>query len=316
MSLELPNINFGYACISAIIPQCSTAKTVPMGQFKNIESQEAQVWRLERVARENLTNTIRLLWHNIAEGFKLYRFSSQLVPLANHPLGQIWDYTEVLKEDFQKIGRIIRDNDLRVSSHPGQYTVINTTSEKTFQSSLQDLVYHDKVLAAMELDENAVMVVHVGGVYNDKEAALKRFITNFKRLPASVQSRIVIENDDVSYSIKDVLYLSEALGRPMVLDVHHHRCFNQGEDLAQYLPKIFATWQGLKRPPKVHLSSPQSEKTPLNHADYINPNDFLSFLEIAQDYTFDVMIEAKKQDEAVLKLWEDLDLITTTTLNP
>lgn len=313
--MQLPNINFGYACISSVIANCSTAKTVPLSQFKNIESREAQIYRLERIARENLTNTIRLLWHNIAEGFKLYRFSSQLIPLANHPLGQIWDYTSVLSDELTKIGRIIRDNDLRVSSHPGQYTVINTTSAKIFENSVLDLVYHDTVLKAMGLDHNAVMVIHVGGVYNDKASALKRFITNFQRLPESVQHRLVIENDDVSYSIKDVLYLCETLKRPMVLDVHHHKCYNQGENLAEYLPKIFATWEGMQRPPKIHFSSPQSPKTPLNHADYINADEFKNFLDIAKDYTFDVMIEAKKQDEAVLKLWEDLGLrVPTSTI--
>lgn len=308
MTLELPNINFGYACISTMIPNCSTAKTVPMTQFKKIESTEAQIWRLENVARENLNNTIRLLWHNIAEGIKLYRFSSQLIPLANHPLGQIWDWQEVLTEELTKIGQIIKENDLRVSTHPGQYTVINTKTAKTFQSAIADLTYHDDVLTAMGLDDNAVMVVHVGGVYNDKAEALERFITNFRRLPESIQRRIVIENDDTSYSIKDVLYLCDTLQRPMVLDVHHHNCYNQGEDLEEYLPRIFATWEGLARPPKVHFSSPKSPKDWLSHADYINSDAFMGFLELAINYTFDVMIEAKKQDSAVLKLWEEIDL--------
>lgn len=308
MTLELPNIHFGYACISAMIPKCSTAKTVPMSQFNKLETTEGKIYRLESVARENVTNTTRLLWHNIAEGIKLYRFSSQLIPLANHPTGQIWDFAEVLGDELAKIGRIIQDNDLRVSTHPGQYTVVNTTSDKTFKNAVNDLLYHDKVLTTMGLDENAVMVIHVGGVYNDKEAALERFLTNFRRLPESVQRRIVIENDDTSYSIKDVLYLCESLERPMVLDVHHHNCYNQGEDLVEYLPRIFATWRDLQRPPKIHFSSPKSPKDQLSHADYINADAFLAFLEIAIHYTFDVMIEAKKQDSAVLKLWEDIDL--------
>lgn len=309
MVLELPYIHFGYACISTLIPNCSTARTVPMTQFNKIETTEGKIYRLETVARENLTNTTRLLWHNLAEGIKLYRFSSQLIPLANHPSGQIWDYTRVLSGELTKIGEIVRKNDLRVSSHPGQYTVINTANEKTFRNAVNDLVYHDTVLTAMGLDENAVMVVHVGGVYNDKEASLQRFITNFRRLPESVQRRIVIENDDTSYSVKDVLRLCETLKRPMVLDVHHHNCYQQGEELAEYLPRIFATWEGLRRPPKIHFSSPKSAKDRLSHADYIDAGAFMDFLEIAGDYTFDVMIEAKKQDGAVMKLWEDIDLV-------
>ena len=229
MTLELPNIDFGYACISSIIKDCSTAKTVSLNKFKEVEDDEIKVYRLEKVARANLKNTTRLMWHNITEGFKLYRFSSQLIPLANHPLGQVWDFTKTLSDELSKIGRIINTNDLKVSTHPGQYTVINTNKEETFQNAILDLKYHDKVLTSMGLDENAVMVTHVGGVYGDKEKSIERFITNFKQLPSSVQNRIVIENDDSAYSIKDVLYLCETLNRPMVLDVHHHNCYNQGE---------------------------------------------------------------------------------------
>lgn len=308
MTLELPNIHFGYACISSVVKNCSTAKTVPLNRFKEMEDAEAKVWRLEKTARENLKNTTRLLWHNITEGFKLYRFSSQLIPLANHPAGQIWDWTDTLSEELTKIGKIIKNNDLRVSSHPGQYSVINTNSEKTFNNTVRDLIYHDTLLSTMDLDENAVMVVHVGGVYDDKKAALKRFITNFHRLPESVQHRIIIENDDTSYSVQDVLYLCESLKRPMVLDVHHHNCYNQGERLEEYLPRIFATWDGLKRPPKIHFSSPKSKRDPLSHANYVSADAFMAFLEIAIDYTFDVMVEAKKQDAAVIQLWEDIDL--------
>ena len=308
MTLELPNIDFGYACISSIIKDCSTAKTVSLNKFKEVEDDEIKVYRLEKVARANLKNTTRLMWHNITEGFKLYRFSSQLIPLANHPLGQVWDFTETLSDELAKIGRIINNNDLKVSTHPGQYTVINTNKEATFQNAILDLKYHDKVLTSMGLDENAVMVTHVGGVYGDKEKSIERFITNFKQLPSSVQNRIVIENDDSAYSIKDVLYLCETLNRPMVLDVHHHNCYNQGEELEEYLPRIFKTWDQLDRPPKIHFSSPRTKKDPKSHADYIDPHAFLAFLETAIDYTFDVMVEAKKQDGAVMKLWEDIDL--------
>ncbi|MEJ6950911.1 UV DNA damage repair endonuclease UvsE [Natronospora cellulosivora (SeqCode)] len=306
--MDLDKIDLGYACISAIIKDCSTAKTVPLGTFKKIEDKEGRIYRLETVARANLKNTIRLLWHNIAENINLYRFSSQLIPLGNHPLGEIFDYENILNEELKKIGRIIKNNNLKVSTHPGQYTVINTNNEDTFQNSIRDLEYHDKVLTAMGLDENAVMVTHVGGVYGDKKKALRRFLENFKLVPESVQNRLVIENDDSSYSIGDVLELCQEIKRPMVLDVHHHNCYNQGENLREYLDRIFSTWDKLERPPKIHFSSPRTNKNPKRHSDYINADDFKKFLELTEEYTFDIMIEAKKQDAAVLKLIEELQI--------
>lgn len=302
----LEKIDLGYACISSVIKNCSTAKTVPLSSYKKIEDNEGKIHRLESVARENLKNTIRLLWHNIAENIKLYRFSSQLIPLANHPLGQIWDFTIILKEELLKISKIIKEKQLKVSTHPGQYTVVNTNNEKTLENGIRDLKYHDRLLTAMGLNNEAVMVTHVGGVYGNKEKSLQRFVDNFHRLPHTVQERLVIENDDTSYSIKDVLALCKEIKRPMVLDVHHHNCYNQGEKLEDYLEDIFTTWEKLKRPPKIHFSSPRSKKEQLSHADYINAKEFLKFLQIAEGFTFDVMIEAKKQDAALFKLREEI----------
>ena len=304
--MNYQNIDFGYACISTLIKDCSTAKVVPMGRFNDIDDEEVQIYKLKKVAEKNLTNTIRLLWHNITEGFKLYRFSSQLIPLANHPSGQIWEYTETLSTKLEKLSKIINENELKVSSHPSQYTVINTKENHKFTNAIRDLKYHNKVLTAMGLDENAVMVVHVGGVYGDKKASMQRFIDNFKKLPKGVQNRIVVENDDTSYSIGDVLYICNEINRPMVLDVHHHQCYNQGENLKEMLPEIFTTWDKLKRPPKVHFSSPRSKNSPKSHADYIDPEQFKEFASLADNYQYDIMVEAKKKDEAVLKLWEDI----------
>ena len=306
--MELEEIDFGYACISSIIEDCSPAKTVQLGRYRDLEDDESKIFRVERVSRKNLENTIRLLWHNISEDIKLYRFTSQLIPLANHPEGQIWDFREVLSDQLSKIGRIVKKHSLKVSTHPGQYTVINTKYDEKFKNAVRDLVYHDRVLSAMGLDERAIMVTHVGGVYNDKEGSMERFISNFKKLPESVQNRLVIENDDTSYTIKDVLEICQTLDRPMVLDVHHHQYNNQGEELTEYLPDIFATWEDIDRPPKVHFSGPRSEKHPLRHADYIDVDDFLDFYEKARDYKFDVMLEAKRQDKALMKLREELGI--------
>ncbi len=312
--MNLENIDFGFACISNLIKDCSTARTVPMSRFNKIEDEEAKIYALKRIAEKNLTNTIRLLWHCITEDIQLYRFSSQLIPLGNHPKAQIWDFADDLSEQFEKIGRIITNNQLKVSTHPGQFTVINTKGEEKFKNAVRDLVYHNKMLNKMGLNENAVMVTHVGGVYEDKGKSLKRFIKNFNKLPEQIQNRLVIENDDTSYSIGDVLSLCQEIERPMVLDVHHHQCYNQGENLADYLADIFSTWQDLDRPAKIHFSSPKSKSSPKSHADYIDPADFLSFLEIAKGYKFDVMIEAKEKDKAVLKLWKDICYSPKTNL--
>jgi UV DNA damage endonuclease len=94
----------------------------------------------------------------------------------------------------------------------------------------------------------------------------------------------------------------------MVLDVHHHVCNNNGEILEDLIEDIFNTWNNDILPPKIHFSSPKDGERDRRHSDYINPHDFISFIEITKSLNrdYDVMIEAKQKDESLYKLVEDL----------
>ena len=67
--------------------------------------------------------------------------------------------------------------------------------------------------------------IHCNGVYGDKQSAMDRFCKNFERLPESVQTRLTVENDDKAsmYSVKDLMYIHERIGIPIVFDYHHHK---------------------------------------------------------------------------------------------
>jgi len=125
-------------------------------------------------------------------------------------------------------------------------------------------------------------------------------------LPPAIKDRLIIENDDKSYTARDVLELCRSVAAPMVLDVHHHFCCNDGGDLAALWPDIAATWRG--GIPKIHMSSPKDGTNIRAHADYIHADEFIAFLNLAknQDKDFDVMLEAKQKDLAVYKLMNDL----------
>ncbi len=298
-------MRFGYCCIALGVPDCSTARTITVKNLEKIDP--AHRWgRLANIARANLENSRRLVWYNQAHAIGLYRFSSQLVPLATHPITAGWDYRTELRLELLAVGQAVNETGLRVSTHPGQYTVLNTPSEAVWQNALADLEYHHQVLSAMELRQNARMIVHVGGAYHNKTQALDRFKRRFAEIPAAIRDRICIENDDRVFTVRDVLGLAQSLAVPMVVDVHHHRYCNQGEDLREYLPAIFATW-GDERP-KIHLSSPKSEQDCRAHADWVAPQDFRNFHAITPTAEVDVMVEAKMKDLAVFKLREVLEL--------
>lgn len=295
-------MRWGYCCIALGVPNCTTSHTITVANIRRISERRDRLSRLAGLARENLANTIRLLHYNRAYDIGMYRFSSQLVPLATHEEAEGWDYLEELKEEFAEVGKAVAETNMRVSTHPGQHTVINSPSKSTWNLARKDLEYHHGILQGMGLDNRAVMVVHVGGAYGDREEAARRFIRRFKELPFEIRERIVVENDDRSFSVVDVLRICDTIGRPMVLDAHHHRCFSRGEDLEKMVPEIFATWE--KEKPKVHFSSPRSEKDMRSHADDVQPDDFLWFYHLCAGRDFDAMIEAKAKDLALLKLRE------------
>ena len=117
----------------------------------------------------------------------------------------------------------------------------------------------------------------MGGATNGKEAGLERFITNFDNFPTEVKSKIIIENDDKTYTAQETLNLCNELSLPMVLDIHHHNCNNNGENIYELIPQIFLTWKNEKLPPKLHFSSPREGEKDRKHSDFINAKDFVIF---------------------------------------
>lgn len=301
-------IRFGYVAMSAILKDCSPSKTITLNSLMKLNNEKARFSRLTAIAKLNIANTQRLLYHNQGHDIKVFRLTSKLIPLATHPIAENWDWGSDLERELKKLGEYILKNNFRISAHPDHFTLINSPDNKVITSSLKDLEYHHKIFEIMGLDNSAKLVIHIGGAYNNKEEAIKRFIKNYELLPQYLKNRIILENDDKIYTIHDVLKICDEVGAPMVLDLHHHWCTNTDEDIFPYLSAIFSTWNKEKTNPKIHLSSPKSEKDFRSHADFIELESFLSFLENAKqlDRNFDVMIEAKQKDAALFKLMEDI----------
>lgn len=301
----MPAVDYGYACLSVLVKDCSPAHTVTLGRLAQLPDDQVRRDLLGRVLAANLDATRRLLWHNIAHGIRLYRFSSLLVPLSTHPATKGWAWQQDFAAELAAIGAQVQRHGLRVSTHPGQYTVLNSPTAAVTARAVDDLCYHDRLLAAMGLDAHARMVLHVGGAQGGKKAALSRFRSHFAGLPESVRRRIVLENDDTLYSADMVLDLCLELGCPMVLDIHHAAVLPGAAELGRLWPAIVATWPAAERP-KVHVSSPASPQKPRAHADFVDPVAFASFCSLAGAAEFDVMVEAKQKDAALLRLWQDI----------
>lgn len=302
-------IRFGYVSNALGLYECSPAKTMTYTTWKKLEKQERDI-RLIHLTRQNLYNTLRAIFYNIGQEIKLYRLSSSIVPLATHPEVD-FPFVDIFKKELKEIGDVIKKYHLRVSFHPNQFTLFTSDKSHITENAVKDMNYHYDLLDAMGIANQSYINIHVGGVYGNKETAIERFHQNLKSLPLHVKQQMTLENDDKTYTVAETLAICQKEHIPLMFDYHHYMA-NQGDTpYEELLHTVFDTWRHTNLLPKVHISSPKSEKEFRSHADYVNAEFVRPFFDFAKSLgrDFDVMIEAKKKDLACLQLVEDLSKI-------
>lgn len=207
-------MKIGYACIPIGIPQKTTRSFV----LKNFSRE-----KFSESLSLNLKDLKTILEYNLKNNIYMFRISSDIIPFGSHEVNNI-DWWNIYKDELQDIGNFIKNNNIRVSMHPGQYTVLNSPSEDIVIKALKDLEYHCTFLDSLGVDYRNKIVLHVGGVYGDKASAIERFKINFKRLSDSAKKRLVLENDEKSFTIEDVLNICNSIHIPAVFDNLHHKC--------------------------------------------------------------------------------------------
>lgn len=301
-------VRLGYVAMSVELQNASPSQTMTFAQFKRIKDRGAAIRKLERIAESNLEHCLRLLKHNEGNQIHFFRFSSRIIPLANHEELLDWDYFTPLKEPLRKLGEYIRVHPSRVDFHPDHFVVLNSPDKEIVKNSIKTLFMHKGLLKGMGIEQEHRCVLHVGGGYEDKEKALELFIHNWAYIPQTIQRMIMLENDDSTFTLKDTLYLCEKLGIPMVFDYHHHLANHEREEWQEDWHRVVETWRQSKLPIKMHISSPRSETEFRAHADYVDPELFLQFLNGMKGTVPEIhcMIEAKQKDAALFQLARDL----------
>jgi UV DNA damage endonuclease len=247
---------------------------------------------------QNVADLERIIDWNEQNGIKMYRMSSDMMPWATeYEFTQLKDWTEI-SIILKRCGEKATKYGQRLTFHPGPFNVLVSPKEAVVQNTINDLEVHGKLMDAMGLSKTHwnKINIHCNGVYGDKKSAMDRFINNFARLSNSVKSRLTIENDDKAsmYSVKDLMYIHNAIKIPIVFDYHHHT-FNTG-DLSEQMALELAssTWPiGIK--PVTHYSESKMGSKPQAHSDYIE--------RIPETYgnDVDIMVEAKQKDLSILK---------------
>ncbi len=257
----------------------------------------------------------------------MYRMASDLAPYATHPdMPQFHTVVRESAADLAHVGRLAREADIRLSFHPSQFIVLNSENETLTQKSMADLESQADILDRMEAGPEAILVVHVGGAYGDRESGCERWIKTWPRLSEPVRRRLVLENDDIRFSAADVLKIHDATGVKCVWDYQHHWCFNpEGLDPLDTLRRFLATWPAGVRP-KTHFSCARTEMRGIKrkdrktgkaelvlqppiwtgHADYNNPFETIPFLRSIAHLDTDIMLESKAKDLSLIRLRNDI----------
>lgn len=284
-------MRIGYPCINLSLP-CRPSTTFRLASLS---------WkRLRETVAQNLSCLEEIIRWNAKRGLLFLRITSELVPLASHPKNR-YPWEEEFAKDLGRIGMLAQSYGMRISMHPGQYTVLNAPKKETVEAAIADLAYHSRVLNLMGLDQTAKIQIHLGGRYGDKKAALARFIRVFRSLDAAIQERLVVENDERLYNLDDCLSVSEILGVPVVFDVLHWRLNPDNRSLQEALEAVSKTWGEKDGIPIVDYSSPLFEGRVGSHALTLDEVDFRRFLEESHPYDFDLMLEIKDKEQSALR---------------
>jgi UV DNA damage endonuclease len=291
----------GYACINMTL----NAKGVTTGRAMRKATLEAKgVQHASQLALQNALDLETILKWNVANGINFFRLGSDLFPWGNKmDVTKLPDFIEIATV-LQRCGQYAKDNDIRITTHPGPFNLLASPKSEVVQNTYLDLEMHAILFDIMNLSQTPwnKINIHVGATYGDKETAAMTWVKNFKTLPESVRKRLTIENDDKAamYSVYDLYNLiHREVGIPIVFDYHHHT-FNTGNMSEEEALNLAAsTWGDIT--PVVHYSESKSvhennpSLNPRAHSDYVS--GFIN----TYGLDVDIMIEAKAKELALLE---------------
>ncbi|KAI7170059.1 hypothetical protein D0869_14669 [Hortaea werneckii] len=270
---------------------------------------------LENICLANVKDISKMIRWNERYHIRFLRLSSEMFPFASHP-EYGYKLAPFASEALAEAGRVIGELGHRVTTHPGQFTQLGSPRKQVIENAFRDLEYHDEMLSLLKLpeqqDKDAVMIMHMGGIFDGKGDTLQRFRENYANLSPSIKNRLVLENDDVCYSVHELLPICEELNIPFVLDYHHHNIVFDSDkiregtrDIMDLYPRIKATWDRKGITQKMHYSEPTPPAVTPRQRRKHNPRP-LTLPPCSPD--MDLMIEAKDKEQAVFELMRTFKL--------
>ena len=292
-------IRFGLCCI--FDQQHIKFKTTTVTAISKMNSDDAQA-KISGLCNQNADSLMQAIDFCVKNKIGCFRITSRILPIKTH---SVYGYNlvdlpdgELILNKFKSCGDYAKKNNIRLCFHPDQFVVLNSQKPDVIENSLKEIEYQAEVAEWVGAD---VVNIHGGGVFGDKTTALIDLAKNINRLSDRARSRLTLENDDVSYTVSDLLPICTSEKIPLVYDVHHHRCNKDNLSIEQATDKAISTWN---REPLFHISSPINGwdgKKQEQHHDFIDFNDFPTYW---NNFDLTVEVEAKAKETAILKLME------------
>jgi UV DNA damage endonuclease len=286
-------MSIGYACMTVGVPDT---------EIRSCTLKNASTDRLISLTEHNLDSLEKIIDYNISNGINLFRICSDLVPFGSSVALHL-PWNEIFADKLSEISGKIIGSGMRVSMHPGQYTVLNSPDPDVLRRAQEDLVYHARVLDSLNVGSQHKIILHIGGAYGNKRAAIKQFLLRYANLDENIKNRLVIENDDSIFNIADVLEVSASSGIPVVFD-NLHNSVNPADKTKPemyWIKECSRTWRRRDGVQKIHYSQQNPQKRPGAHSDSVSLEVFIDFYQKLCDPVPDIMLEVKDKNISAVK---------------
>lgn len=237
------------------------------------QTQQAAEQKLLLCFTENLSNILALVTKvsTLPVARRMLRLTSDILPAYTHPQ---WKYfyqqqhiVQLCTAGFAKIGAMARFSGVRLSFHPGQFTVLASENPGIVENSIAEFEYHADMVRWMGYGvtfQDFKINVHLSG-----KKGIEGFLVAYNKLSTVAKNCITLENDEYTSGLDDLILLKDKV--PIVVDIHHHYIYSNGEYINSNdyrLKYVVDSWRGIR--PVIHYSQSR-EDVLINHSNTTLP---------------------------------------------
>jgi len=243
----------GYACVNAGLtnrPNKLGGRVTTSRTLRKSTWQLDEGWDYSAVGVKALDNAKDLLHYlkwNKEHDITLFRVGSELIPWHDHYELKMLPQIDEIRQALFEVGEYAREHNMRLTTHPGPFTVLGSPTSAVVDKSIIGLERHSEMFDMMGFEpsfDNKINI-HIGGAYGDHAATAKRWIAAWHRLSDSCKKRLVVENDDKAnmWSVQMLYdYFHKEIGIPITFDYFHHKFHTSGLTEEEALKLAATTW--------------------------------------------------------------------------